>query len=43
MVDAVIPRYEFRIFGNCLDDYESKIKELSDKEMTRNMDSVYIT
>ena len=42
MVSAVIPRYEFRIFGNNLDKYEDKIKELSQKEMTRQMDSVYL-
>ena len=45
MVDvtaAVIPRYEFRIFGNKLAKYEKKIKELSKKEMTRHMDSVYL-
>ena len=42
MVAAVIPRYEFRIFGNDLETYENKIKELSPKEMTRQMDSVYL-
>jgi len=42
MVGEVIPRYEFRIFGNCLDEYESKIKELSEKEITRQMDSIYL-
>jgi len=42
MVAAVIPRYEFRIFGNSLETYENKIKELSPKEMTRQMDSVYL-
>ena len=42
MVAAVIPRYEFRIFGNDLTKYEDKIKEFSEKEMTREMDSVYL-
>jgi len=42
MVSAVIPRYEFRIFGNDLTKYEDKIKEFSEKEMTREMDSVYL-
>ncbi|OYT11449.1 MAG: hypothetical protein B6I19_11405 [Bacteroidetes bacterium 4572_114] len=42
MVVSVIPRYEFRIFGNDLAKYESKIKKLSSKEMTRQMDSVYL-
>lgn len=42
MVTSVIPRYEFRVFGNNLDDFEKKIKELSEKEMTRDMDSVYL-
>ncbi len=42
MVAEVLPRYEFRIFGNCLDEYESKIKALSEKEITRQMDSIYL-
>lgn len=42
MVSSVIPRYEFRIFGNNLAEYENKIQELSPKEMTREMDSVYL-
>ncbi len=42
MVSAVIPRYEFRIFGNNLDKIESRIQELSEKEMTRKMDSIYL-
>ena len=42
MVSSVIPRYEFRIFGNDLTKYEDKIKEFSEKEMTREMDSVYL-
>jgi hypothetical protein len=42
MVSSVIPRYEFRIFGNNLTDFELKIKELSEIEMTRQMDSVYL-
>jgi len=42
MVSAVIPRYEFRIFGNDLKKYEDKIIEFSEEEMTRHMDSVYL-
>ncbi len=42
MVVAIIPRYEFRIFGNNLDKIETRIKELSEKELTRKMDSVYL-
>lgn len=42
MVAAIIPRYEFRIFGNNLEKVEIRIKELSQKEMTRTMDSVYL-
>ena len=42
MVSSVIPRYEFRIFGNNLTDFELKINELSEIEMTRQMDSVYL-
>ena len=42
MVSAVIPRFEFRIFGNNLDKYKEKIEKLSQKEMTREMDSVYL-
>jgi len=42
MVSAIQPRYEFRIFGNNLKQYEDKIKDLSEKEMTREMDSVYL-
>ena len=42
MVSTVIPRYEFRIFGNDLTKYEDKIMEFSEKEMTREMDSVYL-
>lgn len=42
MVATVIPRYEFRIFGNDLAQYEKKLKSLSKKEMTRHMDSVYL-
>lgn len=42
MVTSVIPRFEFRIFGNNLEKHESKIKELSEKEMTRQMDSTYL-
>ena len=42
MVVSVIPRYEFRIFGNDLSKYESKIRKFSQKEMTRQMGSVYL-
>lgn len=42
MVPTVIPRYEFRIFGNDLEKYEKKIKEFSKVEMTREMDSIYL-
>lgn len=42
MVTSIIPRYEFRIFGNNLDSLIQKIEELSRKEMTRKMDSVYL-
>ncbi len=42
MVTAVQPRYEFRIFGNRLDKIESKIAALSEKEMTREMHSIYL-
>jgi len=42
MVAAIQPRYEFRVFGNNLQNIEERIKELSDKEMTRQMDSVYL-
>ncbi len=42
MVASVIPRYEFRIFGNALLKVEEKIKALSPKEMSRQMDSVYL-
>lgn len=42
MVATIIPRYEFRIFGNNLEKIETLIKELSQKEMTRTMDSVYL-
>ena len=42
MVVSVIPRYEFRIFGNDLSKYESKINKLSTREITRQMDSVYL-
>lgn len=42
MVATIIPRYEFRIFGNNLEEIEAQIKELSEREMTRKMDSVYL-
>jgi len=42
MTPAIQPRFEFRIFGNNLDSYENRIKELAPKEMTREMDSIYL-
>jgi len=42
MTSAIQPRYEFRIFGNDLSKYEKKIVELSEKELTREMDSIYL-
>ncbi len=40
--EATKPRYEFRIFGTNLKKYEEKINELSEKEKTREMESVYL-
>lgn len=42
MVTAVYPRYEFRMFGTQLEEIERKILELSAKEKTREMRSVYL-
>lgn len=42
MVSSVIPRYEFRIFGNHLEEIEKKINELSPIEQTRQMNSIYL-
>ena len=42
MTDSIVPRYEFRIFGNHLHKYEKLINERSVKEITRKMDSVYL-
>ena len=42
MVTTTIPRYEFRVFGNNLNKYEEKIKEFSEKEITRHMNSIYL-
>lgn len=42
MVPAIVPRYEFRIFGNDLAKYEDKIRALSKEELTRKMDSIYL-
>ena len=42
MTPAIQPRFEFRIFGNNLDSYENRIKELAPKEMTREMESIYL-
>ncbi|MEN8223982.1 MAG: hypothetical protein ABFS05_01370 [Bacteroidota bacterium] len=42
MVATTPSRYEFRVFGNNLDLYESKIRKISEKEQTREMDSIYL-
>jgi len=42
MVTSIIPRYEFRVFGNNLDNIIEQIEKHSDREMTRQMDSVYL-
>ena len=42
MVTAIHPRFEFRIFGNHMDNIISKIVEFSPKEMTREMNSIYL-
>lgn len=42
MTPEIQPRYEFRIFGNNLAEYEEKITQISEKEMTREMDSIYL-
>jgi exopolyphosphatase/guanosine-5'-triphosphate,3'-diphosphate pyrophosphatase len=42
MVAAIQPRFEFRIFGTHLEEVEGKILELSPKEKTREMRSVYL-
>lgn len=42
MVSSVIPRYEFRIFGNQLEEIENKIKGFSPIEQTREMNSIYL-
>lgn len=42
MVPNIIPRFEFRIFGNNLSEFENKIHEHSSKEITRQMDSIYL-
>ncbi len=39
---TTIPRFEFRIFGQNLDAYESKLKEISKVEKTRQMTSIYL-
>ncbi len=39
---TTIPRFEFRIFGQNLDPVESKIKEISELEKTRQMTSIYL-
>lgn len=42
MTDSIIPRYEFRVFGNHLEKYEALLEKKFRKEMTRQMDSVYL-
>lgn len=42
MTPTIQPRFEFRIFGNNLESYINKIEELSSREMTRKMDSIYL-
>ncbi len=42
MVTAIQPRFEFRIFGNHLDEIINKIAEFSPKEMSREMHSIYL-
>jgi len=42
MTPAIHPRFEFRIFGNNLETIEKKIEEISEREMTREMDSIYL-
>lgn len=42
MTPVIHPRFEFRVFGNDLAEFENKIKDLAPKEMTRNMDSIYL-
>lgn len=42
MVSSVIPRYEFRIFGNHLEDIERNIYDFSTLEKNREMSSIYL-
>ncbi len=42
MTDLIVPCFEFRIFGNHLEKYEKLIDGISKKEMTRQMESVYL-
>jgi hypothetical protein len=42
MVEAIKPRYEFRLFGNDLSKFEEKIKAFSKEEQIRQMNSVYL-
>ena len=39
---TIIPRFEFRIFGQNLDPWEQKLKELSKEEKIRRMSSIYL-
>ena len=42
MKEVQKPRFEFRIFGNHLEEIESKIRKMADEEMVRSMMSVYL-
>lgn len=42
MVSSVIPRYEFRVFGNHLEEIERNIYDFSSLEQTREMHSIYL-
>lgn len=42
MVSSVVPRYEFRVFGNHLEEIEKKIKAISSLEQSREMQSIYL-
>ncbi len=39
---TTVPRFEFRIFGQNLETYEVRIKEMSKLEKTREMKSIYL-
>lgn len=42
MVSSVIPRYEFRVFGNHLEEIERNIYDFSSLEQSREMHSIYL-